>query len=87
MSEDFYIDEIEQIIEKAKKRNLIRTYDEFVKTEESKEYALNEDEVEYYTSLAKHNETPVMKKFKIGDIVFVLKYMYKHGTVGKIIFL
>ena len=39
-----------RLIEKSKKKGLIKTYDEFCETKEAEEYALSEDDVIYYTS-------------------------------------
>ena len=39
----------EKLIKELNGKGLIKTYDEFLKTEEAKEYALTE-EVHYYTS-------------------------------------
>lgn len=40
----------EELIEESKEKGLIKTYSEFLETEEAKEYALTEEEVNYYTS-------------------------------------
>ena len=40
----------EELIEESKERGLIKTYSEFLETEEAKEHALKEEEVNYYTS-------------------------------------
>lgn len=38
------------LVEKAKKNNLVKSYNEWSKTKEAKEYAMPEEEVIYYTS-------------------------------------
>ena len=38
------------LVEKAKKKGLVKNYDEFIETKESEEYALSEEEIIYYTS-------------------------------------
>ena len=67
MNKDNYKNRVQELIEKSKEKGLIKTYSEFLETEEAKEYALVQEEVEYYTS--KHN--PKLNKYNIGDIVFV----------------
>lgn len=66
------------IIEKAKSKGLIKTYSEFCNSNYSEEFAVNEEEEIYYTSLSKKNNT----KFNIGDIVFISNYLYKTGQNG-----
>ena len=83
MNKDNYKSRVQELIEKSKEKGLIKTYYEFLETDEAKEYALAEEEVKYYIS--KHNEK--IKKYKIGDIVFVTKYKYKSGKMEKIIVL
>jgi len=38
------------LVEKAKKKGLVKNYDEFAETNEAQEYALSEEEIIYYTS-------------------------------------
>lgn len=38
------------LVERAKKKGLIRTYDEFCETKEAEESALSEEDIIYYTS-------------------------------------
>ena len=47
-----------ELVKKAKEKGLITKYSDFCKTENSKKYALSEEEVIYYTSKerAKRNE-------------------------------
>lgn len=40
----------EELIKESKEKGLIKTYEEFLETEEEKEYALTQEEVLYYTS-------------------------------------
>lgn len=75
MDKESYKIKVKELIEKSKEKGLIKTYEEFLETEQSKEYALMEEEVEYYIS----NYNKKLKKYKIGDIVFVSKYKYKSG--------
>lgn len=70
-------EELNEFLKYAMKSGRIMTYDEFCKTEEAKEYALSEEEVDYYTRLSKKE-----KKYKIGDIVYVDNYKYKTGENG-----
>ena len=79
MNKEDYEFKIQQLIEESKKKGLIKTYPEFLKTKEAKEYALVEEEVEYYTS--KYNNK--LNKYRIGDIVFVSRYKYKNGKNGE----
>lgn len=39
-----------ELVAQARKKGLVKTYDEFCKSKEAKEYALSEEEVIYYTS-------------------------------------
>ena len=79
MNKDSYKSKVQELIKISKEKGLIKTYYEFLETEEAKEYALAEEEVKYYIS--RHNER--LKKYKIGDIVFVTKYKYKSGEDGE----
>lgn len=79
MDKDNYKIKVKELIEKSKKKGLIKTYSEFLETEEAKEYGLVQEEVEYYTS----NYNQKLNKYKIGDIVFVSKYKYKSGEYGE----
>lgn len=63
MNKDEYKLEIQELIEESKKKGLIKTYSEFLETEEAKIYALAEEEAEYYIS--KYNKDI---KFKIGEV-------------------
>ena len=76
---DNYKLKVKELIRKSREKGLIKTYDEFLETDEAKEYALAEEEAKYYIS--KHNME--IKKYKIGDIVFVSEYKYKNGEKGK----
>lgn len=42
-----------ELVKKAQQKGLIRKYSDFCNTKESKEYALSNEEVIYYTSRAK----------------------------------
>ena len=53
--------------------------EESTETEEASEYALVKEDVEYYTTNYKNE----IKKYKIGDIVFVSKYKYKNKKDGE----
>lgn len=79
MDKEDYKKRVQQLIEKSKKKGLIKTYSEFLETEEAKEYSLIQEEVEYYTS----NQNKKSNKYSIGDIVFVSKYKYKNGKDGE----
>ena len=79
MDKESYKTKIKELIEKSKEKGIIKTYEEFLETEEAKKYSLVQEEVEYYTS----NYDKKLKKYKIGDIVFVSKYKYKNGKDGK----
>ena len=79
MVNEEYRKRVKELIEDAKSRDLIKTYVEFCETEESKLYALNEEEIAYYYSKSKEKE----QKFKIRDIVFVSNYKYKNGKIGQ----
>lgn len=79
MDKDSYKLKIQELTKISKEKGLIKTYQKFLETDEAKEYALSEEETNYYIS--KHNEK--LKKYKIGDIVFVTKYKYKTGADGE----
>lgn len=79
MNSEKYKLKVKELIKISKEKGLIKTYEEFLETEEAKEYALAEKEVQYYIS--KNNQK--LKKYKIGDIVFVSEYKYKNGEQGK----
>lgn len=83
MDNEKYKLKVQELIRKSREKGLIKTYDEFLETDEAKEYALAEEEVQYYIS--KHNEE--LKKYKVGDIVFVSEYKYKNGEKERIIVL
>ena len=70
---------VKKIIKQSKEKGLIKTYSEFLETKEAREYALVQEEIEYYT--LKQNKK--LKKYNIGDIVFVSKYKYKNGNDGE----
>lgn len=38
------------LVKKATEKGIVKKYDEFCETEDAKEYALSEEDVEYYTS-------------------------------------
>lgn len=46
-----YKTKIDEVVEKTKRKGLIKTYSQFCKTEEGKKTELTEDEINYYTSL------------------------------------
>ena len=50
MDKESYKTKIKELIEKSKEKGLIKTYEEFLETEESKKYAMVQEEVEYYLS-------------------------------------
>ena len=50
MDKDNYKIKVQELIKKSKKKGLIKTYSDFLETDEAKEYALVKEEVEYYTS-------------------------------------
>lgn len=79
MASDIYKKKIKEIINIAKDKGLVKTYSEFCETEDSKNFCVSEEEAIYYTYLNEDN----LKKYKIGDIVFVTKYMYKSGIYGE----
>ena len=78
MDKESYKGRVQQLIEKSKQKGLIKTYSEFLETEEAKKYALVQEEIEYYICNYKK-----LKKYNIGDIVFVSKYKYKNGEIGE----
>ena len=80
MDKERYKKRVKELIKKSKEKELIKTYEEFLETEESKKYAMLQEEVEYYTSNYYNKK---LKKYEIGDIVFVSKYKYKNGEGGK----
>ena len=51
MVNNLYKSKVSSIVEKAKKKGLIKTYSEFCKTEEGKKTELSKDEIVYYTSM------------------------------------
>ena len=51
MVNNLYKSKVSSIIEKAKKKGLVKTYSEFCKTEEGKKTTLSKDEIVYYTSM------------------------------------
>lgn len=79
MVSDVYKKKVKDIVNKAKDKGLIRTYSEFCETEDLNILNVAEEEAVYYTSLNEEN----IKKYKIGDIVFVTNYMYKSGINGE----
>lgn len=80
MNKESYKTKVKKLIKKSKEKGLLKTYEEFLETEESKKYAMVQEEVEYYTSNYYNKK---LKKYKIGDIVFVSKYKYKNGKDGE----
>lgn len=50
MVNSLYKSKVTELIEKAKKKGLVKSYSEFCKTEEGKETELSENEIVYYTS-------------------------------------
>jgi len=79
MASDVYKEKVEEIINKAKDKGLVKTYTEFCETEDAEIFSVKEEDAVYYTSLNKEH----FKKFKIGDIVFVSHYIYKSGKNGQ----
>lgn len=79
MNKNDYKLKIQKLIKESEEKGLIKTYSEFLENENSKIYALSEEESVYYIS--KHKEE--IKKYKIGDIVFVSQYKYKSGITGE----
>ena len=65
------------LIKTAKKNGMITNYSDFCKTKLANDTQLNEEEISYYTNKNKYN-----KDYNIGDIVFVLNYVYKNGEKG-----
>lgn len=47
-SYDLYKEKVSKLISKAKEKGLIKKYEEFSETEEMKESALTDEEVEFY---------------------------------------
>ena len=72
MEHNNYKERTKNIIELAKQKGTIKSYETFCEEENSKNYSLLQEDIEYYSSLPKL-ETP---KFQMGDIVFVSKYTY-----------
>lgn len=79
MSNKNYKEKVRNIIEKAEEKGLIKTYSEFLEAEDATKYALSEEEADYYIS--KQNKK--LRKYKVGDIVFVTSYQYKTGIEGQ----
>ena len=50
MNKDKYKLKVQKLIEKSREKGLIKTYEEFLETDEAKKYALAEEEVKYYIS-------------------------------------
>lgn len=50
MDDNKYRLKVKELIKISKEKGLIKTYEEFLETDEAKEYALTEEEVKYYTS-------------------------------------
>ena len=50
MVNNLYKTKVSEVIEKAKKKGLIKKYSEFCETEEGKKSALTKEEIIYYTS-------------------------------------
>lgn len=71
-------EELSDFLKFAMKSGRIIDYEEFCKTKEAEEFALSEEEVNYYTALSQK-----LKKYKVGDIVYVDTYKYKTGETGK----
>ena len=80
MKEKTYKEIVSKLIMRAKKEGLVKKYSDCCKEEPYENMALSEEEEKYYI---KNNEKEKIKKFKIGDIVFVSKYEYKNGISGK----
>ena len=56
MADKNYKKRVSSLIKKAKEKGLVKTYDEFCKTDKAKKIALSEDDVAYYTSKQKGDE-------------------------------
>ncbi|MCL2859174.1 MAG: hypothetical protein FWF46_01110 [Oscillospiraceae bacterium] len=80
MVKNLHKNKVKKLVNKAKEKNLIKTYDDFLETDEAKKTAVAEDEIKYYTSL--EGKVKKKKKFNIRDIVFVTNYKYKNGKTG-----
>ena len=50
MASDVYKKKVEEIINKAKDKGLVKTYSEFCKTEDPDVFSVAEEEAVYYTS-------------------------------------
>lgn len=50
MVNNLYKNKVKELISKAKKKGLVKTYSDFCKTDEAKKTALSKDEIMYYTS-------------------------------------
>ncbi len=50
MVNNLYKSKVTSLIEKAKRKGLVKSYSDFCKTEEGKKTKLSEDEIVYYTS-------------------------------------
>ena len=50
MVNNLYKSKVKELISKAKKKGLVKTYSDFCKTDEAKKTALSKDEIMYYTS-------------------------------------
>lgn len=50
MDKDNYKLKVQELIKKSRKKGLVKTYSEFLETNEAKEYELTDEEVKYYTS-------------------------------------
>lgn len=51
MVNNLYKSKVTDLIKKAKKKGLVKTYSQFCQTEEGKETSLSKDEIIYYTSI------------------------------------
>ena len=53
MVDNLYKSKVSKLIEKAKKKGLVKKYSDFCETEEGKKLALSKHETIYYTSVKK----------------------------------
>ena len=79
---NIYITKVSNLVDKAKKKGLVKKYSQICQTSTSKTYMLTENETHYYISTQKSTQCN-KKKFNIGDIVFVENYTYKNGQEGQ----
>ena len=67
-------DEFNTLVKELDKKGEIKTYEEFLKTQDAIEYCVSEETSNYYWQTS--------NKYSIGDIVFVTDFVFKSGQKG-----